>query len=53
MEANIVDLRTLYEKPISYRIPQFQRAYAWKQETQWDPLWDDVEDLANRVLANS
>ena len=53
MEANIVDLRTLYEKPISYRIPQFQRAYAWKQETQWDPLWDDVEDLANRVLADS
>ena len=52
MEAKIVDLRTLYEKPVSYRIPQFQRAYAWKKETQWELLWEDVEDLADRVLAN-
>ena len=25
MDANIVDLRTLFGKPVSYRIPQFQR----------------------------
>ena len=37
--AEILDLAGLFQRPISYRIPQFQRAYAWKESTQWEPLW--------------
>ncbi len=50
LDANIVDLETLYTKSVSYRIPQFQRAYAWNKESQWEPLWEDVEEMANREL---
>lgn len=50
MEAEIVDLQTLFGKPVSYRIPQFQRPYAWKKGEQWVPLWDDVRNLADGWL---
>ncbi len=52
MDANIRDLQTLYRGPVSYRIPQFQRAYAWKQETQWEPLWADVLKISEKYLVN-
>lgn len=50
MKANIVDLQTLFEQRVSYRIPQFQRAYAWGKERQWEPLWIDVRNVAERFL---
>ncbi len=27
---------------------RFQRPYVWDQEKQWEPLWDDVRNLAER-----
>ena len=50
MDANIVNLRALFQKPVSYRIPQFQRPYAWGEDVQWKPLWDDIRNVALRVL---
>ena len=50
MDARIVDLQTLFGKPVSYRIPQFQRPYAWKRDDQWIPLWDDVRNIAEHWL---
>ena len=50
IEANIVDLQTLFGPDISYRIPQFQRPYAWGEEAQWKPLWDDVCSVAIHLL---
>lgn len=50
IEARIVDLQTLFGKPVSYRIPQFQRPYAWKKGEQWVPLWDDVRNFTERCL---
>ena len=46
MDANVVDLQALFGRPISYRIPQFQRPYAWKRDDQWIPLWEDVRNIA-------
>ena len=48
MDANIVNLNTLFGPEVSYRIPQFQRPYAWEQERQWEPLWEDVRTVAER-----
>ena len=48
MEAKIMGLDDLFNFQISYRIPQFQRPYAWRVE-QWDALWDDVRAIANRI----
>lgn len=48
MDANIVNLRTLFGDQVSYQIPQFQRPYAWDQNDQWMPLWGDILNLAER-----
>ena len=50
MEARIVDLKTLFETEVSYRIPQFQRPYAWRKTKQWEPLWEDVRKKCESLL---
>ena len=50
MDAKIVDLQILFQQPISYQIPQFQRSYAWGEESQWEPLWEDVRTVAEHYL---
>ena len=47
LNADIADLKTLFaDKPVSYRIPYFQRPYAWKINEQWEPLLRDVLKLS-------
>jgi hypothetical protein len=31
-------------------VPLFQRPYVWNRESQWEPLWRDIERVANRLL---
>lgn len=31
--------------------PLFQRPYVWKKSEQWEPLWNDIRRLAERLLA--
>jgi hypothetical protein len=31
-------------------VPLFQRRYVWNQESQWEPLWNDVIRVAERIL---
>ena len=50
MDAKIVDTYTLFSSPVSYQIPQFQRPYAWREDNQWMPLWEDVRSVAERHL---
>ena len=50
MEANIRNLKKLFGHSVSYRIPVFQRPYAWTEETQWLPLWEDVRDKSLEVM---
>jgi hypothetical protein len=33
-------------------VPLFQRPYVWNEENQWEPLWNDVVRVAERVLAS-
>lgn len=53
MDANILNLQSLFHQQVSYRIPQFQRRYGWGEEVQWKPLWDDICNLALRVLTTN
>ena len=50
MEASIQTLTRLFSDRVSYRIPVFQRPYAWTKERQWEPLWGDVREMARRHL---
>jgi len=31
--------------------PLFQRPYVWKKSEQWEPLWNDIQRLAERLLS--
>jgi hypothetical protein len=35
---------------VRYVVPLFQRPYVWNQADQWEPLWDDVCAVAQRLL---
>lgn len=50
MESNTLSLKALFSKDIRYIIPTFQRPYVWDQEEQWEPLWDDVRNTAERYM---
>ena len=39
----------LFQNPISFEIPFFQRAYSWEQR-QWKQLFDDIVDQTNDVI---
>lgn len=50
MRADILSLKTLFQKDVRYVIPTFQRPYVWNQDEQWEPLWTDVRNTAEEFL---
>lgn len=48
MEVGKNTTKQLFQRDIRYVIPNFQRPYVWKQEEQWEPLWEDVRNSAER-----
>ena len=50
MKTNLQRPQRLFVQPVRYEIPAFQRRYVWRREEQWDPLWDDVEELARSIM---
>lgn len=36
----------LFAGPIQYIVPPYQRGYVWTEQKQWEPLWSDIEALA-------
>lgn len=52
METQVRTPQFVFMQPQRLVVPLFQRPYVWNQENQWEPLWDDVSRVADRVLAN-
>ena len=50
MRADTLTLKALFQKDVRYVIPTFQRPYVWNQDDQWEPLWNDVRNTAERYL---
>lgn len=44
MEPTNQTFQELIGNGVKYKVPRFQRDYAWQQE-QWEDLWDDIETL--------
>src|SRR4051794_20913485 len=40
----------VFMQPQRLVVPLFQRPYVWNEENQWEPLWNDVVRVADRVL---
>ena len=51
MQTNVHTPQDMFFSPIRYEIPPFQRPYIWTQEQQWEPLWEDLTDLAETLAA--
>lgn len=51
MQPTNVNVRNLFGNKVQFRIPLFQRHYVWGMEDQWQPLWEDIEEISNRQLS--
>lgn len=45
MNTDLLTPQRIFNSPVRYEIPEFQRRYVWNEEDQWEPLWGDVELL--------
>jgi len=52
MDTNLHVPQRLFTQPVQYKVPEFQRRYVWNQDRQWEPLWNDVENLAELIIEN-
>lgn len=51
METHVNSPQMIFTFPQRLLVPLFQRPYVWSEEHQWAPLWQDVERVADKVLA--
>ena len=52
MDTQVRTPQQIFNQPQRLLVPLFQRPYVWNKENQWLPLWQDIERVSNRVLAN-
>jgi len=52
MDAGTLDLKTIFGQDRRHVVPLYQRPYVWEEKKQWEPLWDDIETVARRLLAD-
>lgn len=50
LETQVRTPQLVFMQPQRLIVPLFQRRYVWNQESQWEPLWNDVVRLADRML---
>lgn len=50
MNTDTSNLQNFFGKTIQYQIPLYQRPYVWEEEKQWQPLWDDICDVAEDYI---
>lgn len=51
MKADTLSLINLFNKPVSYIVPLFQRPYVWNRDEHWQPLWEDFRLVVERLIA--
>lgn len=52
MDTQVRTPQAIFMQPQRLLVPLFQRPYVWNEELQWEPLWKDLERVANRLLAS-
>ena len=50
MFTNVKSPQDIFYNPQRLLVPLFQRPYVWNKERQWEPLWQDVRRVAERLL---
>lgn len=52
MEAGDAKVLELFQSQVVYEVPRYQRQYVWEEKSQWLPLWQDVKNIAERLIRN-
>jgi hypothetical protein len=50
VETQVRTPQMVFMQPQRLVVPLFQRPYVWNEDSQWEPLWNDVTRMAERVL---
>jgi hypothetical protein len=50
MQAQALTPAEIFGYHVRYVVPLFQRPYVWNRRDQWEPLWEDVRAVAQRLL---
>lgn len=53
MHPSSITLAGLFQIPVEYTIPIFQRRYVWTKQRQWEKLWANVQRAAETQLGNA
>ncbi|MDI6627151.1 MAG: DUF262 domain-containing protein [Rhodococcus sp. (in: high G+C Gram-positive bacteria)] len=52
MQANTNTPSEIFGSNVQYVVPIFQRPYVWNRVDQWEPFWEDVRALTEKVINN-
>lgn len=50
MDTQVRTPQAIFMQPQRLLVPLFQRPYVWNEELQWEPLWNDLQRVAMRLL---
>ena len=51
MQPTYMPISQLFGSQTRHTVPLFQRPYVWTQEEQWEPFWEDIVGLLERLGA--
>ncbi len=49
MQPTYIPVAQLFGSQTRHTVPLFQRPYVWSREDQWEPLWEDISGLLERL----
>lgn len=49
MDAGTLSIKKIFGQDRRHLVPLFQRPYVWQRETQWEPFWEDIRSVAERM----
>lgn len=50
METQVRTPQMIFMQPQRLIVPLFQRPYVWNEENRWEPLWNGVVRVTERLL---
>lgn len=50
MDTGILSIKKIFGQERRHLVPLFQRPYVWTREEQWEPLWEDITGVADRLV---
>ena len=53
MQPIKINLSSLFGNERLYVVPSYQRLYVWNADNQWQPLWLDVQEKVDALLATA